>query len=128
MEDKKRNLDKAIYKNVFKLIRSVVFIFVSFYGFNASVNIFFYGEQVSDSSYGGDAYTDIQNAAAAAARNIYKLGDVVEYAAYSFFIMVSIILITFGITGIIEAVINIKRLKNSKYELNKYESESNVSE
>lgn len=120
----KRNFKEEINKNIFKLIRSLVFIFVSFYGFNASSNISFYGENVRDSAYGGDAYTGIQNAAAAAARNIYKLGDVIEYAAYSFFIMVSIILIVLGIIGFIEAVINIKRINNSKNELSTNESES----
>lgn len=115
------NLNQAVNENIFKLIRSIIFIGISIYGFNASNNMFFYGEKVRDTAYGGDAYTGIQNAAAATARNINMLGDLISKAASSFFIIVGIILIAIGIIGLIEAIVNIKHLNNSKYELNKIE-------
>lgn len=120
---KRENLEQAIYKYTFKLIKSIVFICISIYGFNVSSNTYFHGEQVRDISYGGDAYTGIQNAAATAARNIDELGDFMAEAMSSFFIIGSLILIAIGIIGVIEAAVNIKRLNNSKYELSTTERE-----
>lgn len=68
-------------KNVFKPIQMLVvgglLTLIGLFGLLWSTGIHYYGDLVTDEYYGGDAYTGMQQASAATARNVSDLGDLV---------------------------------------------------
>ena len=60
---------------IVKLITNVISILITFIFGICLMTTEFYGEYESNSSYGGDAYTGIQNAAATTANNVDDLGE-----------------------------------------------------
>ena len=52
-----------------------------------------------DRSYGGDAYTGIQNAAATTSRNVAELKDCVKFGFGSVLLITGLSLLAFGVTS-----------------------------
>ena len=59
---------------------------------------FIYLDYESKITYGGDAYTGIQNAAAVTSLNVKKLADIVQYGFGSVLLVMGLALIALGIT------------------------------
>ena len=59
------------------------------------------GSYVSSKSYGGDAYTGIQNAGAATARNVRDLGDIVKTGFGSVLVVAGLAFAGIGVCGLI---------------------------
>ena len=63
---------------IVKLITNVLSILITFIFGICLITTEFSGEYESNSSYGGDAYTGIQNAAATTANNVDDLGEYLD--------------------------------------------------
>src|SRR5574344_11630 len=81
-----------VFRTIILLIAGIVSIGFSIYCFNM-----YAGEYCSDSMYGGDAFTGIQNASATAARNVKALTKVVRTGFGSILLVGGLALIAFSI-------------------------------
>ena len=63
------------------------------------------GSLVSDKYYGGDAYTGIQQAAAATARNVYYLSKNIESLSKAIMMGFGFLLIVIGLVSIFKGVL-----------------------
>ena len=81
-----------VFRTIILLIAGIVSIGFSIYCFNMDV-----GEYCSDSMYGGEAFTGIQNASATAARNVKTLTKVVRTGFGSILLVVGFALIALSI-------------------------------
>ncbi len=99
---------------IFKIIRSTVFIVMGVISLIGCFNIYFDGWYSSHETYGGDAYTGIQNAAADAADNIIELGRLLQNSMKFIFAIAAVFFIAFGVLGIIEVIMARKR-SDGKY-------------
>lgn len=81
-------------RSVFLVIAGIVSIGLSIHCFNMDE-----GEYCSDSMYGGDAYTGMQNASASAARNVKTLSKIVKSGFGSTLLVGGLTLIAFSIQG-----------------------------
>lgn len=93
---KTKKSKKNIFKPIQMLIVGGLLILIGLIGLFLGTSISYYGDYVSDEYYGGDAYTGMQQASAATARNVSDLGDLV--ASYYSGIAV-IITFTFMVAG-----------------------------
>lgn len=81
-------------RSIFLVIAGIVSIALSIHCFNMNE-----GEYCSDSMYGGDAYTGMQNASASAARNVKTLSKIVKSGFGSTLLVCGLTLIAFSIQG-----------------------------
>lgn len=81
-------------RSIFLVIAGIVSIGLSIHCFNMNE-----GEYCSDSMYGGDAYTGMQNASASAARNVKTLSKIVKSGFGSTLLVCGLTLIAFSIQG-----------------------------
>ncbi len=83
-----------------KLIRSFGFIVIAIvsFVFANKVDDMRIGEYVSSSTYGGDAYTGIQNAAADTGSNVYKGNQIIQKGFKYIFILSGFGFLVVGLT------------------------------
>ena len=81
-------------RSIFLVIAGIASIGLSIHCFNMNE-----GEYCSDSIYGGDAYTGMQNASATAARNVKTLSKIVKSGFGSTLLVGGLTLIAFSIQG-----------------------------
>lgn len=81
-------------RSIFLVIAGIVSIALSIHCFNMNE-----GEYRSNSMYGGDAYTGMQNASASAARNVKTLSKIVKSGFGSTLLVCGLTLIAFSIQG-----------------------------
>lgn len=89
-------------RSIFLVIAGIVSIGLSIHCFNMNE-----GEYCSDSMYGGDAYTGMQNASASAARNVKTLSKIVKSGFGSTLLVCGLALIAFSIQGKMEEKDNV---------------------
>lgn len=65
------------FKNHIKMLFGILIAVFGLVAFCLGLSSDYYGEYELSQTYGGDAYTGIQNAAAATANNVYHLGDTI---------------------------------------------------
>jgi hypothetical protein len=97
--DVKTKLQKKA--KAFKVVKIIVAslliamgIILFYIGFD---EIYYSSNYTSYETYGGDAYTGIQNAAADTARNVDNLGDLIEESTEIFFMFTGIIVVLVGV-------------------------------
>lgn len=80
--------------------RSIVLIVVGIIALGLSIKCFSIDDldYASKSMYGGDAYTGIQNAAAATSKNVKELASIVQFGFGSILLVMGLGLIGFGLT------------------------------
>lgn len=80
--------------------RSIVLIVVGIIALGLSFKCFSIDDldYASKSMYGGDAYTGIQNAAAATSKNVKELANIVQFGFGSILLVMGLCLIGFGLT------------------------------
>ena len=80
---------------IIKIIASALLfvwgIIIMFFGISDNTSFYFYGNYTANETYGGDAYTGIQNAAADTANNISELGNAIDYSISKAYTWVGII-------------------------------------
>lgn len=81
-------------------IRSIVLIVVGIIALGLSIKCFSIDElhYAFESMYGGDAYTGIQNAAAATSKNVKELAEIVQFGFGSILLVMGLGLIGLGLT------------------------------
>lgn len=81
-------------------MRSILFIVIGIIAIVLAVYFYQMGslEYCSDTSYGGDAYTGIQNAAAATARNVRRIAEIVKEGFAATFFLSGLGFIGVGLT------------------------------
>lgn len=87
-----------------QIIRAILLVVVGIVAIVLSCKCFDKGEyrHTSLATYGGDAYTGIQNAGARAANNTKELGELVQFGFGSVLMVMGLTLIAFGVTIPIE--------------------------
>lgn len=98
-----------------RYIKSLIFVVAALCSFYFSHKCFEEraGSYVSEKTYGGDAYTGIQNAAAIAAKNAADVAEIVQKGFGYFFIVSGIILL--GVAVPKDSLDKIKVPKNDKW-------------
>ncbi|MDD7079479.1 MAG: hypothetical protein PUI06_01825 [Prevotella sp.] len=93
-----------------KLLRTIIFVLAACLSFYFSHQCFdkMTGYRGEEHTYGGDAYTGMQNASAQSATNVYHLNNIVKDGFGWFFIVTGVALLGFAVPSDI-----------SKEELNK---------
>ena len=88
---------------IMKKLFAVLLILIGIFSISVSFSIkdMNIGYTESDKSYGGDAYTGIQNAAAQAANNTLRLTEVVKTSFSNIFLISGAVLIVFGAKDIV---------------------------
>lgn len=87
--------------NILKLIRSIAFIAIAIVAFILADKIddMPYGDYVTSSIYGGDAYTGIQNASADTGCNVYKGNQIMQRGFKYIFFLTGLGFLAVGATG-----------------------------
>ena len=88
---------KKSFATLFLLI-GILSVILSFVAFGSDVGYFEYNE-----TYGGDAYTGIQNAAAQTARNVKFLAEAVTFSSGSILLVIGLTLIVYGLKKLLSA-------------------------
>lgn len=102
-DEKKKNAKKTKIVNI---ISAIVGIVCGIVMIGESFNMrYFYGTWVSKETYGGDAYTGIQNAAADTANNIKGLISEISHIAEQFFFVAGLLIIAFCTMKLIKAIV-----------------------
>lgn len=84
---------KRFFKNTFSLFLGIYFSIMAIIAFIMAGQPWTHANHVLEKSYGGDAYTGIQNAAAATANNIQDLESSINGNITMFFVFIGILLI-----------------------------------
>lgn len=101
----KKNVVKIVFSTLVVVmgVFSIIFASVMFKSYSYSY--------VWHKSYGGDAYTGIQNAAADAANNVVYLGKLCQRGFGYLFIITGVLLIIAGLSCVTNSIINIAEKK-----------------
>ena len=88
------------------IIRSLILIAIGIYAFTLAKECSLFDELIyaTRESYGGDAYTGIQNAAARTSRNVSELAEIVKFGFSSLLRILALILIGIGAADVIAFV------------------------
>lgn len=83
---------KNTARSIILLIAGIISIGFSSYCFNLDTGI-----SITDNTYGGDAYTGMQNASATTARNVQDLSRIVKFGFGATLLILGVSLIGFGL-------------------------------
>lgn len=83
-------IKKKMLQNIFGIISGIISIIYAFI-----IKTMENGDVVNTITYGGDAYTGMQNAGAQTANNIFHLNEMIQTGLFAFFLIFGIALICF---------------------------------
>lgn len=96
----------------YEIVKGVILIVIGIVALVISSNISIPGSTESKESYGGDAYTGIQNAAAQTATNVYQVGNGIEELYNQIMMFTGIAFIGIGILPFVKIYTSIEEKEN----------------
>ena len=103
---------KKIIHTVYPFVQLILAIVAFVFG--GSCSSLYAGAYETSQSYGGDAYTGIQNAAAQTANNLRAVGNLISSCFQYVFIFVGLVLLVLALKGILELLPSIlESLRNA---------------